>query len=50
MGLQILHPGHKFEIAPIVLGAVGYVPKCLVTYLEMVGFDVKAIKLIIRAM
>ena len=34
--LQILHPSYKFEIAPIVVGAMMYVPKCLVTYLKMV--------------
>ena len=32
--LQIMYPGYKFEIAPIVVGAMGYVPKCLVTYLK----------------
>ena len=45
--LQILHPSYKFEIAPIVVGAMGYVPKCLVTYLKMVGFEGKDIKLLI---
>ena len=48
--LQILHPRYKFEIAPIVVGAMGYVPKCLVTYLKMVGFEGKDIKLLIRRM
>ena len=48
--LQILHPSYKFEIAPIVVGAMGYVPKCLVTYLKMVGFEGKDIKLLIRRM
>ena len=32
--LETMHPGYKFEIAPIVVGAMGYVPKCLVTYLK----------------
>ena len=48
--LQILHPNYKFEIAPIVVEAIGYVPKCLVTYLKMVGFEGKDIKLLIRRM
>ena len=48
--LQIMYPGYKFEIAPIVVGAMGYVPKCLVTYLKMVGFEGKEIKLLIRRM
>ena len=30
--LEILHAGYKFEIAPIVVGAMGYVLKYLVTY------------------
>ena len=47
---QILYPTYKFEIAPIVVGAMGYVPKCLVTYLKMVGFEGKDIKLLIRRM
>ena len=38
--LQILHPRYKFDIAPIVGGAMGFVPKCLVTYLKMVGLSI----------
>ena len=26
-----MYPGYKFEIAPIAVGAMGCVPKCLVT-------------------
>ena len=48
--LQIMHPRYKFEIAAILVGAMGYVPKCLVTYLKMVGFEGKDIKLLIRRM
>ena len=48
--LQRLHPRYKLEIAPIVVGAIGYVPKCLVTYLKIVGFEGKDIKLLIRRM
>ena len=43
-----MHPSYKFEIAPAVLGAMGYVPKCLVTYRKMVGFEVKETRLLIR--
>ena len=43
-----MHPSYKFEIAPAVLGAMGYVPKCLVTYRKMVGFEVKETTLLIR--
>ena len=45
-----MHPGDKFEIAPIVEGAMGYVPKCLAAYLKMVEFEGKEIKLLIRRM
>ena len=45
-----MHPVYKFEIALIVMGAIGYVPKCLVTYLKMVGFEGKDIKLLICRM
>ena len=48
--LQILHPGYKFEVAPIVVGAMGHHPKCLVTYVKMVGFEDKDIKLLVRRM
>ena len=48
--LQIMHLGYKFEIAPVVVEAMGYVPKCLATYLKMVGFECKDIKLLIRRM
>ena len=27
--LQILYPEYKFEMIPFVVGALGYVPKCL---------------------
>ena len=36
--LQILHPGFKFEIVPIVAVAMGRVPKGPGTYLKMFGF------------
>ena len=38
--LQIVHPGYKFEIAPIVV-AVGHFPKCLLNYLKMVRYKRK---------
>ena len=44
----MLHASYKFEIAPIVAEAMGYVPKCVVTYLKMVGIERKDIKLLIR--
>ena len=48
--LLTMHPCYKLEITPIVVGAMGYAPKFIVTYLEMVGFEVKEIKLLERRM
>ena len=48
--LQIMCPGYKFEIAPIVVGTMECFPKYLVTSLKMVGFKGKEIKLLICRM
>ena len=48
--LQIMCPGYQFPIVSIVVWAMGYVPKCLVIYLKMAGFEGKEIKLLIRRM
>ena len=48
--LQIMRPGYKFEIAPMVVRAMEYVPKCLIPYLKMVEFEGKEIKLLIHTM
>ena len=45
---QIMHPCYKFEIAPIVVGAMGYLLECQVTYLKLAGFKGKEIKLLIH--
>ena len=45
-----MYPSYKFEIEPIVVRAMGYVSKCIVTYLKIVGFEGKEIKLFIRRM
>ena len=45
-----MYPGYKFEIVPIVVGAMGYVPKCLVTYLKVVGIEGKEVILLICRM
>ena len=45
-----MRPGYKFEIAPMVVRAMEYVPKCLITYLKMVEFEGKEIKLLIHTM
>ena len=37
--LQILYPEYKFQMMPIVVGALGYVLKCLTQYLSQLGFN-----------
>ena len=36
---QILYSNYKFVVVPIIIGALGYVPKCLSKYLFQLGFD-----------
>ena len=42
-----MYPDYKFQIAPIVVGAMGSVPKCLTNYLKMIGFSEKESKVLI---
>ena len=37
--LQIMYSDYKFVVVPIIIGALGYVPKCLSKYLLQLGFD-----------
>ena len=37
--LQIMYPHYKFQMVPIVIGALGYVPKCLEVYIHQLGFN-----------
>ena len=39
--LQIMYPEYKFNFIPIVVGALGSVPKSLATNLQTLGFDNK---------
>ena len=48
--LQILYPEYKFEMIPIIVGAIGYAPKCLTQYLSQLGFNNIEIRKIIRKM
>ena len=42
-----MYPYYKFQVAPIVVGAMGSVPKCLTNYLKMIGFSEKVCKVLI---
>ena len=46
--LQILCPDYKYEEAPIIIGAMGYVPKSLINYLTMIEFDERESKTLTR--
>ena len=37
--LQIMYPQYKFNIIPIIVGVLGYIPKYLTSYLQDLGFD-----------
>ena len=37
--LQIIYPHYKFQTVPIVIGALGYVPKCLEMCIHQLGFN-----------
>ena len=37
--LQIMYPHYKFQMVPIVIGALGYIPKCLEMYIHQLGFN-----------
>ena len=46
--LQMLYQGYKFEMVPIIVGALGYVPKELKTNLEKLNFNENEVKSITR--
>ena len=46
--LQIMYPQYKFEMVPIIVGALGYVPKCLTKYIEQLGFNAVETRKLIR--
>ena len=39
--MQIMYPEYRFKMLPIIVGALGYVPKCLQEAMEELGFDKK---------
>ena len=45
--LQIMYPDYKFQVAPVVIGAMTCVPKCLIKYLKMIGFNENESKVLI---
>ena len=42
-----MYPEYKFQVAPIIIGAMGYVPKCLINNLKMIGLNEKEAKVLI---
>ena len=39
--MHILYPDYRFEMLPIVLGALGFVPLCLFNFMTSLGFEKK---------
>ena len=39
LNLQLMYPKYKLNMIPIIVGALGYIPKCLTSYLQDLGFD-----------
>ena len=37
--VQIMYPHYRFQMVPIAVGALGYVPKCLEMYIHQLGFN-----------
>ena len=46
--LQIFYLDYKYEVAPIIIEAIGYVPKTFINYLNVIGFDEKESKTLTR--
>ena len=46
--LQISYPQYRFEMIPIIIGALGYVAKSLMTYVKQLGFEEKNAIYVIR--
>ena len=42
-----MYPEYKFQVALTVIGAMGYVPKCLINYLKMIRFNENESKVLI---
>ena len=46
--LQISYPQYRFEMIPIIIGALGFVAKSLMTYVKQLGFEEKDAIYVIR--
>ena len=42
-----MYPDYKFQVAPIVVGPIGSVQKCLTNYLQMIRFSERESKVLI---
>lgn len=39
---RVLYPTYTFQVATIIIGATGFVPKCVINNLKMFGFNERA--------
>ena len=48
--MQIIYPDYQSQMMPIIVGAIGYVPKCLNSHMNDLGFNDKEIKMHVNKM
>ena len=48
--MQILYPDYKFQMISIIVGAFGYRPKCLNSYICDLYFNNKEVKMQVNKM
>ena len=48
--MQLLYPDYKFEFIPIIVGALGSIPTCLLQGIEHLGFTGKEANRIINVL
>ena len=46
--MQIMYPKYKFVMVPIIVGALGYIPKSLKTNIKELGFNEVETRKLIR--
>ena len=48
--MQIIYPDYQSQMMPIIVGAIGYVPKCLNSHMNDLDFNDKEIKMHVNKM
>ena len=45
-----MYPQYKFNMIPVIVGVLGYIPKCLISYLQDLGFGENEVTVYITKM